>query len=308
MIAELIVEKSLHGLRVDHFLARHFRNYTTFRLARLVRAGAVTIERAPATPEARVFRDQRVAVRFMEPPDKLYPPNPQPLEILFEDAWLVVVNKPAGLITHPVANFQSGTLANVLQAHLDEQTRRPGMLRPGIVHRLDRMTSGAIVIAKDHRSHTGLSIQFQSHQVVKQYLALVEGHLSSNSGSIDRPIGRCPGKGVLMSTGTDARNRKPALTHFRVLKNYTHATLVEARPQTGRNHQIRVHLATIGHPILGDEFYGAFGLIKPGSSTAHPDQPSRHALHADRIGFEHPISRDRLEIIAPPPADFFDDA
>lgn len=306
MIAQLIVDKSLSGIRIDRFLSRYFRNYSTFRLARIVGSGAVTIEHQVATCDTRVFGGQSVVVRLVEPPDKLYSPASQPLEILFEDSWLVVVNKPAGLIAHPVAGFQSETLANVMQAYLDEQTQRRGLLRPGIVHRLDRMTSGAIVVAKDHLSHTRLSIQFQTHQVAKQYLALVDGVVSPDVGLIDQSIGRVPGAGLLMSTHDDARERKPAITRFRVLRRYSQATLIEATPQTGRNHQIRVHLAHIGHPVVGDEFYGAFGRIKSRASTGTSTNEPRHRLHASRLSFTHPISNDELDVFAPPPSDFFD--
>ncbi len=311
-VFELTVESSLSGIRIDKYLAHHFRNYTSYRLARVVRSGGVLINHIRAEADSRVFKGQLVRVELLEPPDKLFDPAEVPLEVLFEDGWLAVINKPAGLIAHPVADHQGVTLANVFQAYLDRQTVHKGLLRPGIVHRLDRMTSGAMVVAKDHWSHRELSIQFQSRQISKRYLALVEGQVKEEGGMIDFPLGRAThAKTVLMSARADARERKPAKTQFRVLRRYDACTAVEASPLTGRNHQIRVHFAAIGHPVLGDEFYAPFGAFKSGSGRHAPTKngggdSDRHWLHACRVGFAHPISGDWLEIDVPPPAEFFD--
>ncbi len=163
--AELIVERYLSGVRVDSFLIRHFRNYTPFRMQRIVRAGQVKIDDTTAETNERVYCGERVTVRLIEPPDKLHAPQPLPLRVVFEDAWIIVVDKPPGQITHPAGDLQTGTLCNALQAHFDRQTAWPGLLRPGIVHRLDRMTSGLIVVTKEHLSHRQLSIQFQRERV-----------------------------------------------------------------------------------------------------------------------------------------------
>lgn len=309
LVVELIMDGSLSGIRVDKFLAHHFRNYTSYRLARIVRAGCVLVNHGVAMPDTRVFTGQLVSARLIEPPDKLFDPVEYSLEIPFEDGWLAVVNKPAGLIAHPVGDFQEVSLAHVFQAYLDRQTIRKGLLRPGIVHRLDRLTSGAIVVAKDHHSHRELSLQFQSRQISKRYFALVEGTVEQSSGVIDLPLGRAKhAKSLLMSARADARDRKPAKTQFEVLKRYGDCSLVEAVPLTGRNHQIRVHLAAIGHPVLGDEFYGPLGTLKEARPESEPgSQPTRHWLHAHRVGFAHPITGDWLEIEVPPPADFFDE-
>ncbi|MGH7200283.1 MAG: RluA family pseudouridine synthase, partial [Planctomycetaceae bacterium] len=192
--AELIVEPYLSGVRIDTFLARHFRNYTSWRMMRMVRAGLAWVDDAPAAAEQRVFRGQRVRIRLVEPPDKLIGPQPGPLDVLYEDPWLVAVNKPAGQVVHPVADWQTETLSNVLQGHFDRQAARPGLLRPGFVHRLDRETSGVILCAKEHLAHRRLSLQFQKNRVRKAYVALVEGVLESDHGTIDLPIGRRPGR------------------------------------------------------------------------------------------------------------------
>jgi 23S rRNA pseudouridine1911/1915/1917 synthase len=313
--AELTVEAYLSGVRIDSFLIRHFRNYTAFRMQRIVRSGQVTINGVRVHLKTRVFHRQSIVVRLVEPPDKLIDPESNPLTVLYEDPWLVVVDKPAGQAAHPVGVYQTGTLANALQDHLDRQTVLPGLLRPGIVHRLDRMTSGLMVVSKEHLTHRRLSIAFQSGRVQKEYLALVEGTLRSDEGCIDRPIGRHPGYGsILMSTRADARNPKPAVTHFRVVERSRESTLVRLRPATGRNHQIRVHMAALGHPVVGDAYYGPHGTIrrpphhladvesKPGiESTDLPTLSSRHALHATRLSFTHPISREQVQFDSPLP-------
>ncbi|QDU41311.1 Ribosomal large subunit pseudouridine synthase D [Maioricimonas rarisocia] len=311
--AELIVEEYLHGLRIDTFLVRHFRNYTMWRMQRMVRAGAATVDDAPAEQTQRVFVGQRVRIRLLEPPDKLLTPERESLPILYEDLWMIAVNKPAGLIAHPTGEFQSGTLANVVQAHLDERTPLKGLLRPGVVHRLDRQTSGAIVLATDHLAHRNLSMAFETSRISKSYLALVEGVMERPSGTINRPIGRArSGRHVLMSARPDAIGAKPAKTHYTVLERFADHTLVRAIPVTGRNHQIRVHLASIGHPLVGDEFYAANGRIKPLRSGGDDDEREietglpirRHALHAERLCLAHPITQVWMELQARLPDDF----
>jgi 23S rRNA pseudouridine1911/1915/1917 synthase len=318
--AELIVERYLSGVRIDSFLARQFRNYTPWRLQRMVAAGQVKIDGTTVAIEERVYHGDTVSVRLIEPPDKLHPPQPLPLNIVYEDAWLIVVDKPPGQITHPAGDLQTGTLCNALQHHFDQQTSWPGLLRPGIVHRLDRMTSGLIVVAKEHLAHRQLSIQFQRDRICKGYLALVEGVLENDRGTIDVPIGTSPEAGsVLMSCSPDAGDRRASRTDYEVLARGTEHTLVRARPRTGRNHQIRLHMASIGHPVVGDEFYGRYGAIKLSKAeykalcarrangqsneddTADPS--GRHALHAHRLEFEHPILGGRIAFESPLPLD-----
>lgn len=257
----------------------------------MIRAGLAIRNGGVLDLEARVFAGQEIGFRLVEPPDKLLEAEPRELEILFEDPWIIVLNKPAGLVAHPVGEFQTGTLANVVQWHLDQETKAKGLLRPGIVHRLDRMTSGLMVLAKEHASHTALSIQFQKGQVRKAYLALLEGILAEDQGEINLPIGPATAcETVLMSAGPDARNPKSAKTQYEVVERFASRTLVRAWPRTGRNHQIRIHFATIGHPVVGDEFYETGGKIKPPSDN----RDMRHALHAERLQFRHPITRTGL--------------
>jgi 23S rRNA pseudouridine1911/1915/1917 synthase len=328
LTVELVVESYLDGVRIDSFLGRHFRNYTPFRIQRMLRAGQVKIDCATIGIKDRVSQGDTVSVRLIEPPDKLHRPERLPLDIIFEDPWIIVVDKPAGQIVHPAGRLQTGTLCNALQAHFDQQTAWRGLLRPGIVHRLDRMTSGLIVVTKEHLSHRQLSIQFQRERVSKTYLALVEGVISRDRGTIDAPIGTSSeADSVLMSCQPDAGDPRPSITDFAVVERYAGHTLVRAHPRTGRNHQIRLHLATIGHPLVGDEFYGPFGQIKltkaeylllqqrsssNGPNADGDDEPSdgndvardgRHALHAHRLEFEHPILGGRVTFESPLPAD-----
>ena len=328
--AELIVEPFLSGKRIDTFLARHFRNYSSFRLQRIVRAGEVRINDVSANNDSRVYRDQRVSVRLIEPPDRLLPPTPGPLHILYEDPWLIVVVKPAGQITHPAGDYATNSLANVVQHHLDQQTHWRGLLRPGIVHRLDRLTSGVMVVAKEHLSHALLTEAFTRRTVHKTYVALVMGVVAADAGTLDRPIGGLlHSESCLMTSHPDAVAARSARTVFRVVERFADHTLVEAKPVTGRHHQIRVHFADIGHPVVDDEFYGPFGWIKKDregrmiptpAELSHPNGSSddeelgsaipqdlllvgRHALHAHRLEFRHPITWEPLSFEAPLPED-----
>jgi 23S rRNA pseudouridine1911/1915/1917 synthase len=326
-VAELIVERYLNGVRIDSFLARHFRNYTPFRIQRMICAGQVSADGASVNIDHRVYSGDTVTVRLVEPPDKLHRPEALPLDVVYEDPWIIVVDKPPGQMTHPAGSLQTGTLCNALQHHFDRQTALPGLLRAGIVHRLDRMTSGLIAVTKEHLAHRQLSIQFQRERVSKTYLAIVEGTVSADSGMIDFAIGGLADAGsVLMSCERDARDPRPAVTEYIVVERFAGRTLVRAHPRTGRNHQIRLHFAAIGHPVVGDEFYGPFGTIKltkaeyaerrtkwaaaeEGDGLANADLAretaygSRHALHAHRLEFDHPILGGRIAFESPLPAD-----
>jgi 23S rRNA pseudouridine1911/1915/1917 synthase len=310
--AELDVEPHLRGVRIDTFLARRFRSYTTWRLMRLVRAGQVFVNGQPADPRHRVYPGQKISVRLLEPPDDLIPAEEIPFDVLFEDEWLLVVNKPARLIIHPTGETPTGSLVNAVQHYLDRTSPWPGLLKPGIVHRLDMDTSGVVAIAKDHVSHRELSIQFQRGRVAKAYLALIEGVLQRDRGVIDLPIGRAAGT-ALMSCQADALDPRPSVTAYEVVERLPAHTLVRAKPRTGRMHQIRVHFAAIGHPLLGDEFYAPFGVLRPPRKPPLPDgtpaEPpvssyiGRQALHAEELGFTHPFTQEWLTITAPLPAD-----
>lgn len=307
LTVECIVEAYLSGVRIDSFLSKHLRNYTSWRINRMVTAGLAKIDDQPAAPEDRVFRGQRVSLRLLEPPDKLLDPEPIIVPVVYEDPWLIVVDKPAGLVAHPVGDFQDGTLSNVLQSHLDRQTAIKGLLRPGVVHRLDRMTSGLIVTAKEHLAHRLLSIDFQQGKLSKSYVALIEGRPDFETRTLEFSIGQRPGgNSVLMSARADAKNPRPAKTRVTVVRRFERYSMVECVLFSGRNHQIRVHLSHIGHPIVGDEYYGPHGTIKQ-APRFDGDDPTeeRHALHAASLGFFHPILREWMQFRTSPPTDFW---
>ena len=299
--ASLIVDARANGIRIDSFLLRHFRNYSKFRIQRMVQTGCARINGERLLLSRRVFVGQTIVACLNEPPDKLHDAEKLPLAIVYEDPWLIVVNKPPGIVAHPVANFQSGTLFNALQWHLDQQSQCRGLLRPGIVHRLDRMTSGLMVTVKNHAAHHVLSTDFQKNRVSKEYTALVLGNIKTETGTIDLPIGyAAEGRTVLMSCASNAKRLRKATTQYEVLQRFPGSTLVRAKPITGRNHQIRVHFAAIGHPLVGDQFYLAHGTYR---SIADSQTTRRHALHANRLEFQHPILGHLLQFESTLPAD-----
>lgn len=306
--ARLTVDPYLQGVRIDSFLEKHFRNYSSWRLMRFVREGFVAIDGATATPERRVRRNSVVDVALAEPPDLLLTPEATPLDVVFEDDALLVVNKPAGMIVHPTGEISGGTLANAAQHHLDQGAPFPGWLRPGLVHRLDQDTSGAVAIAKHHLSHRELSLEFQRERVSKSYIALVHGRVGPDDGVIDLPIGRSPdSRAALMSCRADALEARPSRTKFDVLERFARYSLVRATPRTGRMHQIRIHLATLGHPLVGDRCYGPMGVIideLPRDGPPVSPLIPRHALHAAELSFSHPETKVWMTFQAPLPIDF----
>ena len=320
---EFFVEQTLHGTRIDTFLSRHLRNHSAWRLMRMIRAGLVHVEHLQADETVRVFAGQCVRVELIEPPDYLLESDPAEVPIVYADPWMLLIDKPAGLIAHPTGEYQVNCLANVLQSHLDRLTPVRGLLRPGIVHRLDRQTSGLMVVALTYLAHRNLSMGFEAGRVSKSYLALTEGVIASHSGSIKHAIGRAAtGRHVLMSCRGDARDPRPSQTNYEVVERFANHTLVKATPLTGRNHQIRVHMAHLGHTLIGDEFYktnGQFHPLRP-KFVPSPDDPDeedpdpgpietgypirRHALHACRLAFAHPITGLWMEFQSSLPPDF----
>jgi 23S rRNA pseudouridine1911/1915/1917 synthase len=300
---ELVVGADEAGQRLDAWLARRLPELSRSRLQALIAAGEVEVDSAPARASARVRAGQRAVVRV--PPAAAAEPKAEdiPLRIVHEDAALLVIDKPAGLVVHPGAGTATGTLVNALLGRVRDLSGVGGVLRPGIVHRLDRGTSGLLVVAKDDRTHRALARQFAARSVEKEYLALVLGGPARAAGEIDKPIGRDPVRRQRMSVRA-ARGRE-ARTTWRVEERFDGAALLRVRIHSGRTHQIRVHLASIGHPVAGDSLYGGTRAPYSRKAAARLTLASleRPALHSARLAFEHPATGERLAFEAPMPDD-----
>jgi 23S rRNA pseudouridine1911/1915/1917 synthase len=290
----LLVPEQAARTRLDRFLAGALTGYSRARLQQLIRDKFVTRNGAPARPRDLVQAGDEIAVR--EPPPQKIETKPEaiPLDILFEDADLLVINKPAGLVVHPGAGHREHTLVNALLHHCQRLSGIGGRERPGIVHRLDKDTSGCLVVAKNDAAHQSVGEQFAARAVEKIYLALVSGRLRKEVGIIEGKIGRDPVHRKRMSI-TSKRGRS-AKTEYRVVRAGENASLVECQLHSGRTHQIRVHLHHLGHPVLGDKIYA------PKLAKNFP----RQMLHAWSVGFLHPRTGEWNAFEAPLPNDFGD--
>jgi 23S rRNA pseudouridine1911/1915/1917 synthase len=248
------------------------------------------VDERPRKPAFRVRRGQAVEITVPPPAPSGLQPEPIPLDIVLEDADLLVVNKPAGLTVHPAPGHPSGTLVNALLSAVRDLAGIGGELRPGIVHRLDKDTSGLLVVAKSDAAHRALAAQFKAHTAQRTYLAVVRGRLRRDEGTIAAALGRHPVRRTRIAVVARGRH---AVTHYTVLERFRDATLVACRLETGRTHQIRVHLAHAGHPLLGDPVYG----------RARAPEIGRQALHAARLEFTHPRTGRRVTCTAPVPED-----
>jgi 23S rRNA pseudouridine1911/1915/1917 synthase len=289
--------------RLDVFLSQKDPGLSRSQIKRLIEAGKVQVEGRKAKAGLKLRESEVVTLTRPEPQKLGVEAEAIPLKVLHEDRHLIVVEKPAGLVVHPGAGNRSGTLVNALLHRCPDLAGIGGVLRPGIVHRLDKDTSGVLVVAKDDPAHRSLSDQFRKHTVQRKYLGIVFGQLS-DEGQVDAPVGRHPTQRKKMS----ARPRKgrEARTHWRVLERFRSFNLAEFRLETGRTHQIRVHLSSIGHPILGDPLYGGrkrLASIEPLSLRQGLQRLKRQALHAASLGFVHPASGEALKFDSPLPAD-----
>jgi 23S rRNA pseudouridine1911/1915/1917 synthase len=302
----LKVEGSEAGARLDAWIARQLPDLSRARVQALMAAGAVRLGGRPARPSARLRGGEEVTVELPDPVAATPAPEDVPLAVVYEDTRLLVVDKPAGMTVHPAAGRVSGTLVNALLHHVRDLSGVGGVLRPGIVHRLDRGTSGLMVVAKDDEAHRALSAQFASREVEKEYLAIVHGVPRARQGTIELAIGRDPVHRKKMSVR--APRGRAARSAYTVVEALDGAALLRVRIHTGRTHQIRVHLASLGHPVAGDATYG--GTRTPASrrlsARAALDGLTRPALHAARLAFTHPATGDRLQFESPLPADLRD--
>jgi 23S rRNA pseudouridine1911/1915/1917 synthase len=294
-ILEFVVASGDAGTRCDVYLARQIPDISRSQVQRLIRAGLVTRTGGDVRKPGEILESgERIRVRIARE-ELRATPEALPLEIVHEDADLVVVSKPAGMVVHIGAGVKSGTLVNALLHHIGALSTAGGELRPGIVHRLDRMTSGLVVVAKNDFAHRSLAAQFKSREVRKKYLLLVHGRVMRDAGEIFRPVGRDPVRRVRMKVG--GIRPRAALTRYRVMRRFAHFTLLEAAPHTGRTHQIRVHFSSLGHPVVGDTLYGAPAKLRLG---AHEERTlPRTFLHAGGLEFRHPRSGELLSLQAP---------
>lgn len=289
------------GTRLDLVLSAGLEDYSRSFLQKLFEAGSISVNGEICTEKKhKCSIGDRVEIRIPEPEKLEVTPEDIALEIVYEDDSLLVVNKPAGMVVHPAPGNHTGTLVNALMYHCgDKLSSINGVIRPGIVHRIDKDTSGLLVVAKNDKAHAGLSEQLARHSITRKYKAIVYNNIKEESGTIDQPIGRDPGNrlrnSVLLPGMPGAENARSAVTHYRVVERFGQFTFIEAELETGRTHQIRVHMAYIKHPLLGDELYGP-AKNKMGAK--------RQMLHAEVLGFIHPATGEYMEFRCPLPDDY----
>ena len=291
----LAVDGAVAGTRLDRWLADRLPELSRARLQSLIGAGCVRVDGAVRKAAARLRGGERVEVDVPPPAAEELVPEPAALSILFEDEYVLVLDKPAGVVVHPGAGHARGTLAAALLAHAPAIAGVGGPRRPGIVHRLDKDTSGLLVVAKNRVAYDALVAQLARRSVTRGYLAVVHGRVRADEGVIDRPIGRHPRDRVRMAVRPAGQGRR-AVTRYRVLERFSGFTLLEVRLETGRTHQIRVHLAALGHPVAGDDVYGGR------RREPLPIPLEGLALHAARLAFVHPATERPREFASPAPA------
>jgi 23S rRNA pseudouridine1911/1915/1917 synthase len=289
------------GLRLDAYLASQVEGWSRARLQRLIESEDVLVNGKPAKPSYKLRENDEIEVELTAPESTSFVPEPIPIEIVYEDETLVVVNKPAGLVVHPAAGIHSGTLANALAYHFQQLPDSGAGVRPGIVHRLDRDTSGLLVVAKTEAALEHLSDQFRDRTVFKSYVALVHGRVNTDNGRIDQPLARDASNRTRMAV---VRGGRSALSLYRVRQRFNRFTVLDVELKTGRTHQIRVHLAWLKHPVVGDETYGGGrdNTIQDAKLRAHVRNLGRHFLHAEKLAFTHPRTHERVEFSSPLPA------
>ena len=290
------------GTRLDAFLASRIEGWSRARLQRLIEEGDVLVNGRAAKASYKLRATDEIEAELTALPATSFLAEDVPIEVVYEDDDLIVVNKPAGIVVHPGAGAKTGTLANALAFHFQSLSTAGGVARPGIVHRLDKDTSGLLLVAKTEPAHEHLADQFRAREVFKSYVALVHGQVERDRGEIDEPIARDPRHRTRMAI---VRSGRSALSIYRARERFDRFTLVDVELKTGRTHQIRVHLASIKHPVVGDETYGS-GRDNTVSDPQIRNQITRlgrHFLHAEKLGFIHPNSAERLNFNSPLPSE-----
>lgn len=280
------------GRRLDHVVHQRLPQFSRSRIQEWIRSGRILVNGSGVRASYMIRAADVIQVHPAEPPPLAAAPEAIPLVVLYEDADVVAIDKPAGMVIHAGAGVHSGTLVNALLHRFGELSSTGGPLRPGIVHRLDRFTSGVVLVAKNDAAHRNMAAQFSGRQIEKVYLALVHGSVKPESGRIERPIARDPVHRTRMTARLDTG--RAAWSAYRVLRRLARFTLLEVRIGTGRTHQIRVHLSSIGHPVAGDSLYGA-----PKTEGLPP--LGRFFLHAHRIRFHQPSSGEEITVVSPLP-------
>lgn len=290
----IYVTEETGGDRIDRFLAEQCEELSRSFLQKLLKSECVSVNDRPVKASYKVSEGDRITFEVPEAVEPEILPEDIPLDILYEDRDVILVNKPKGMVVHPAAGHYTGTLVNALMYHCREDLSGiNGVMRPGIVHRIDMDTTGVLIACKNDLAHTSIAEQLKEHSITRRYQAIVHGVLKDDEGMIDAPIGRHPQDRKKMCV--NYRNGKPAVTHYRVLRRFEKFTYIECRLETGRTHQIRVHMADMGYPLLGDQVYGP---------AKCPYRLQGQTLHAGILGFVHPRSGEYMEFSAPLPEYF----
>lgn len=295
MTLKLTADSSHTGLRLDSFLSGCCKNLSRSYIQKLIKSGEVFVNGKAAKASLKMEEGDSVSLEIPEASEPEITAEEIPLDIIYEDKDIILINKPKGMVVHPAAGHYSGTLVNGLMAHCkDDLSGINGVMRPGIVHRIDMDTTGVLIVCKNDFSHNSIAEQLKVHSITRKYYAIVHGVIKEDSGTVDAPIGRHPVDRKKMSI--NHKNGREAVTHYRVLRRFQQFTYVECQLETGRTHQIRVHMASISHPLLGDRVYGP-------AKCPYPSLQGQ-TLHAGVLGIIHPRTNEYMEFSAPLP-DYF---
>ena len=288
------ITPEMEGERIDKCISNYVETLSRSYIQKIIKEGKAYINDAPVKSNYKVRVDDKVQFTIPDCEELDIPPQDIPLDIIYEDKDVLIVNKPKNMVVHPAPGHYEGTLVNAIMYHChNDLSGINGVLRPGIVHRIDKDTTGSLIICKNDEAHRKIAEQLKEHSITRKYRAIVYGRISNDEGVVDAPIGRHPTDRKKMAI--NERNGKPAITHYKVLERFEKYTYIECQLETGRTHQIRVHMTSIGHPLLGDEVYG---------SAKCPFKLEGQTLHAMTIGFIHPSTNQYVEYEAPLPEYF----